>query len=129
MCGITGIICSHPITQRETLLSMRDALRHRGPDDAGYWWSADGCAGLAHRRLAIIDLSPGGHQPMLDHTGRYCVVFNGEIYNYRELKAELTDRGHSFRTSSDTEVLLESFREWGTECVSHFDGMFAFALY
>jgi asparagine synthase (glutamine-hydrolysing) len=104
-------------------------MRHRGPDDAGLWWSGDGRVGLAHRRLAIIDLSPTGHQPMADASGRLHVTHNGEIYNYRELRRELEARGHRFRTASDTEVILEAYREWGTDCLSRFDGMFAFALY
>jgi asparagine synthase (glutamine-hydrolysing) len=111
------------------LAAMRDTLCHRGPDDAGIWWAADRRVGLAHRRLAIIDLSPGGHQPMADVTGRLRITQNGEIYNYRELKRELEDRGHQFRTASDTEVILESYRAWGPECLVRLDGMFAFALY
>jgi asparagine synthase (glutamine-hydrolysing) len=111
------------------LAAMRDTLDHRGPDDAGIWWAADRCVGLAHRRLAIIDLSPGGHQPMADVTGRLWITQNGEIYNYRELRRELEGRGHRFRTASDTEVILESYRAWGPECLARLDGMFAFALY
>lgn len=108
---------------------MRDTLVHRGPDDAGSWWSPDGRVGLAMRRLAIIDLSPGGHQPMLDQSGRLCITFNGEIYNYRLLRRELEELGHTFRTASDTEVILEAFREWGEDCVARLNGMFAFGLY
>jgi asparagine synthase (glutamine-hydrolysing) len=107
----------------------RDSLRHRGPDDAGEWWSADACVGLGHRRLAIIDLSPGGHQPMQDKSGGLCIVFNGEIYNFADLRQELAALGHAFRTQSDTEVILAAYREWGADCLSRLNGMFAFALY
>ena len=108
---------------------MRDSMVHRGPDDSDVWWSPDRQVGLGHRRLAIIDLSPGGHQPMLDCRGELVITFNGEIYNYQELRRELQGRGHHFRTASDTEVILEAYREWGTACVSRFNGMFAFSLY
>ena len=111
------------------MLAGRDAMIHRGPDDAGEWWSADGRVGLAHRRLSIIDLSSAGHQPMRDKSGELSIVFNGEIYNYQELRAQLITKGHTFRSNSDTEVLLAAYREWGTECLSHLNGMFAFALY
>ena len=131
MCGIVGLTTASPLAahERAGLAGMRDTLRHRGPDDAGEWWSADGRVGLAHRRLAIIDLSPGGHQPMADVTGGLVIVFNGEIYNYRELRDELLAKGHTFRTQSDTEVILESYRAWGADCLAHLNGMFAFALY
>jgi asparagine synthase (glutamine-hydrolysing) len=104
-------------------------MRHRGPDDAGEWWSADGRAGLGHRRLSVIDLSPAGHQPMIGDEGGTIIVFNGEIYNFRELRDELIKRGHRFCSRTDTEVILAAYREWGVNCLSHLDGMFAFALY
>ena len=104
-------------------------MTHRGPDDAGEWWSADGRVGLAHRRLAIIDLSPAGHQPMHDASGMLSIIFNGEIYNFQDLRAQLMAKGHQFRSVSDTEVILAAYREWGIECLSHLNGMFAFALY
>jgi asparagine synthase (glutamine-hydrolysing) len=129
MCGIVGICGKEPIHSEELLVAMRDALRHRGPDDAGFWKSSDGAIMLGHRRLSIIDLSSGGHQPMSDACGRYTIVFNGEIYNYRELRDELVSFGHSFRTQSDTEVILEAYRRWGTGCVERLNGMFAFVLY
>src|SRR4051812_2009288 len=100
MCGIFGIVSPSRIEDRESLIACRDSLRHRGPDDSGVWWSDDGRIGLGHRRLAIIDLSPSGHQPMLDSLGKHCVVFNGEIYNFRELRAELGDLGHTFKSES-----------------------------
>jgi asparagine synthase (glutamine-hydrolysing) len=104
-------------------------MTHRGPDGAGEWWSRDGRVGLAHRRLAIIDLSPAGHQPMSDASGTLTIVFNGEIYNHTELRAELFAKGESFRSQSDTEVILAAYREWGTDCLLRLNGMFAFALY
>jgi asparagine synthase (glutamine-hydrolysing) len=104
-------------------------LSHRGPDDAGEWWSASGKVGLAHRRLAIIDISPGGHQPMHDAAGELVIVFNGEIYNFEELRAELASKGHVFRSRSDTEVVLSAYREWGSSCLAKLEGMFALAIY
>jgi asparagine synthase (glutamine-hydrolysing) len=129
MCGIAGIAARTPFNDRDLLVTMRDAMTHRGPDDAGVWWSEDGRVGLSQRRLAIIDLSPGGHQPMSDASGEFWITFNGEIYNYLELRETLVRRGHRFRTASDTEVILEAYRAWGTDCLDHLDGMFAFALY
>lgn len=129
MCGIVGIAVRDQSFDRASLIAMRDTMRHRGPDDAGLWWSADGCVGLAQRRLAIIDLSPNGHQPMLDAAGQLSITFNGEIYNYQELRRQLESRGHRFRTASDTEVVLEAYRAWGTDCLARLNGMFAFGLY
>lgn len=129
MCGIVGVASVGPVWDRDLLVKQRETMCHRGPDDAGLWWSSDGKVGLAHRRLAIIDLSPAGHQPMADCAGELEVILNGEIYNYRELREELRGRGHAFRTNSDTEVLLEAYREWGTSCLDHMLGMFAFGLY
>lgn len=129
MCGIIGIASQSPLQQRESLSLGRETMFHRGPDDAGEWWSRDGCVGVGHRRLAILDLSPAGHQPMHDVTGQLCCVFNGEIYNFLELRSELEAKGHRFCTRTDTEVILAAYREWGTECVLRFNGMFAFGLY
>lgn len=129
MCGIIGIASRVSIHDRHWIDAGRDAMRHRGPDDAGAWWSADGCTGLGHRRLAIIDLSPAGHQPMQDTSGKLCIIFNGEIYNFAELRQDLVAKGHSFRSQSDTEVILAAYREWGTDCLARLNGMFAFALY
>ena len=129
MCGIAGIYSRSPVSDKGLLVRMRDTLTHRGPDDAGAWWSPDSRLGLAHRRLSIIDLSPAGHQPMADQTGRLQIVFNGEIYNFQDLRSELEGRGHAFRSHSDTEVLLEAYREWGMDCLQHFNGAFAFCIY
>lgn len=104
-------------------------MMHRGPDDAGLWWLPNGCIGLAHRRLSIIDLSPAGHQPMTDQTGHVHIVFDGEIYNYQDLRRELESRGHTFRSHSDTEVLLKAYQQWGTDCLQHLNGAFAFGVY
>lgn len=129
MCGIVGIVSVKSISNRAWLVAGRDAMIHRGPDDAGEWWSKDGCAGLAHRRLSIIDLSPAGHQPMTDDSLGLAIVFNGEIYNFMELRSELASKGRVFRSHSDTEVILAAYSEWGTECLTRLNGMFAFALY
>jgi len=129
MCGIVGIVSTTPQHLRTWLAIGRDAMTHRGPDDAGEWWSADGRVGLAQRRLSIIDLSPAGHQPMHDASGALSIVFNGEIYNFSALRDELIAKGHGFLSRSDTEVILAAYREWGTECLARFNGMFAFALF
>ncbi|MGO9120632.1 MAG: asparagine synthase (glutamine-hydrolyzing) [Desulfomonilaceae bacterium] len=129
MCGIVGLASSAAFSNRDLILAQRDSLIHRGPDEAGVWWSPDSCVGLAHRRLSIIDLSPTGRQPMLDRKGELCITFNGEIYNFQELRKELAQLGHHFRSASDTEVLLEAYREWGIDCLERLNGMFAFGLY
>lgn len=129
MCGIVGIASCNTATGREWLSAGCAAMVHRGPDDSGLWWSTDGNVGLAHRRLAIIDLSPGGHQPMHDAANHLSIAFNGEIYNYLDLRDILKAKGHEFRTQSDTEVILAAYSEWGLECLSHLNGMFAIALY
>lgn len=113
----------------ESLLQMRETLRHRGPDDAGMWLSDDGRAGLAHRRLSILDLSEAGRQPMHDAEEKTWITFNGEIYNFKELRAELEQRGHRFFSATDTEVLLAAYREWKEDCLNRLNGMFAFALF
>ena len=104
MCGIAGIANQSEAVAPDLLTAMRDSMRHRGPDDAGLWTSKDGTVGLAHRRLAIIDTSQGGHQPMQDVSGKLCITYNGEIYNYQELRKELEARGHGFRTFSHTSI-------------------------
>lgn len=129
MCGIIGIAACNAEINRAMLIAGRDEMLHRGPDDAGIWWSQDGRVGLGHRRLSILDLSPSGHQPMQDTSGVNTIVFNGEIYNHSELRMLLRERGHSFHSNSDTEVILAAYQEWGVDCVSHLSGMFAFALY
>jgi len=129
MCGINGFAGAPTVAGTHWLQIGRDTMRHRGPDDAGDWYSADGRVGLGHRRLSIIDLSPGGHQPMRDPLGELSIVFNGEIYNYLDLRAELQRLGHAFRSHSDTEVILVAYRQWGVDCLDRLNGMFAFGLY
>jgi len=129
MCGIVGIASQHSVPDRSILVIARDTMAHRGPDDAGQWWSNGGDVGFGHRRLAIIDLSAAGHQPMLDASGELCIVFNGEIYNYRELRVALEGRGCVFRTESDTEVLLQLYAAKGVAMVKQLRGMFAFGLW
>ena len=129
MCGLVGVASRRAQTSRDWLAVGNQEIQHRGPDDSGEWWSAHQKVGLAHRRLSIIDLSPAGHQPMLDATGALTIVFNGEIYNYRELQAELHQLGYAFKSSGDTEVILAAYQVWGLECLSRFNGMFAFALF
>jgi asparagine synthase (glutamine-hydrolysing) len=136
MCGIAAYFAyggNAPAIDRTALIGVSAAMSRRGPVAAGEWVSADGRLGLAHRRLAIIDLSADGLQPMALHEGcsepSLVVTFNGEIYNYRELRTRLTGRGHAFRTNSDTEVLLHLYKEHGLDMVEHLRGMFAFALW
>jgi asparagine synthase (glutamine-hydrolysing) len=129
VCGIAGIIGLEPRITR-----MLDAVEHRGRDDQGVWTSEpidqnNRRACLGHRRLAIIDPSPAGHEPMLSHNGRYVLTFNGEIYNYRELREQLSAIGHRFRTATDAEVLLAAIVEWGWDAMDHLNGMFAFAVW
>jgi asparagine synthase (glutamine-hydrolysing) len=126
VCGIAGYAGDF----EEALLGrMSAAIAHRGPDDAGSWHSGERGVGLAHRRLSIIDLSPRGHQPMWDATRSVCIVYNGEIYNYRELRSELAADGYAFRSHSDTEVLLNLYLRDGDKLFDRLNGIFAFALY
>ncbi|MCO5233323.1 MAG: asparagine synthase (glutamine-hydrolyzing) [Chitinophagales bacterium] len=124
MCGISGII-SHQV-EEEGLKKSASTLSHRGPDDQGIYISNNSHIGLAHRRLSLIDLSKTGHQPMT--VQHLTIIFNGEIYNYRELQKELESQGAQFRSSSDTEVILWAYLFWGAACLSKFKGMFAFAI-
>ncbi|HXX00169.1 MAG TPA: asparagine synthase (glutamine-hydrolyzing), partial [Candidatus Acidoferrales bacterium] len=126
MCGIAGLMNGG---SAELLGRMNDIIAHRGPDDAGLKWFDDACSGMAQRRLSIIDLSPGGHQPMRDDTGDLWIVFNGEIYNYKELGEEVRAQGVHLRSSSDTEILLYAYKIWGEDCLQKLNGMFAFAIY
>lgn len=131
MCGIAGVVGVRGGGRADEaeLLALRDAQAHRGPDDAGLWLSPDARVGLAHRRLSIIDLSEAGHQPMASADGQIHIVFNGEIYNYRDLREQLEARGVVFHTESDTEVLLHGYRVWGEGLLTRARGMFAFALH
>ena len=132
MCGIAGSIQQGLTSSdwKKLLEAMTRVLVHRGPDDGGFWVDEQAGVGLGHRRLSIIDLSPAGKQPMVSACGRYVVSFNGEIYNFLELRQELEGLKHSFRGHSDTEVLLAAVSQWGLEkAVERFNGMFAFALW
>ena len=147
MCGIAGLMdFSRRGSIQDSLRAMTTLAAHRGPDDEGIaLFGSDGrcysgnnfqgqsdafcTVGLGHRRLSIIDLSPAGHQPMSDASGRYWIVYNGEVYNYLELKAELQQSGQSFHTRTDTEVILQAFIAWGPQCLRRFNGMWAFAIY
>lgn len=128
MCGIAGILdLEGRLVQDEEVARMIGSILHRGPDDSGVW--SQGPVGLANARLAILDLSQAGHQPMRSDDGRFVLVYNGELYNFRALAAELERLGHEFRSTSDTEVVLHAFEEWGERCVDRFNGMFAFGVW
>lgn len=128
MCGIAGIIQTAPASQATLIRNMTASLAHRGPDDETYWQNESGNVSLGHCRLSIIDLSSNGAQPM-HYLDRYTIIHNGEIYNYPELKKELSAAGYTFRSNSDTEVILAAYAHWEEDCVDHFDGMFAFAIW
>ena len=127
MCGICGIynLDGRPV-DRNLLARMNSTLAHRGPDDEGYY--VDESIGLGHRRLSIIDLNTG-RQPIFNEDGTKVIIFNGEIYNFSDIKKELEKAGHQFRTKTDTEVIVHGYEQWGTDCVSHLRGMFAFAIW
>ncbi len=131
MCGIAGIVGSNLSGDKleELLRGFERDLHHRGPDDCGFFVSKDGGAGLVNTRLAILDLSSAGHQPMHSSDGRYTIVFNGEIYNFEELRAELSEEGESFVSHSDTEVILKMYARYGPDCVREFAGMFGIAIW
>ncbi|HEV2829020.1 MAG TPA: asparagine synthase (glutamine-hydrolyzing) [Pyrinomonadaceae bacterium] len=131
MCGIAGLVSLNP---ERRIAAMLETIEHRGRDDEGIWTSetfdeASSRVSLGHRRLAIIDTSKAGHQPMVSADGRYVLTFGGEIYNFRELREQLKSKGHVFRTQTDTEVLLSAFAQWGKECLPRLNGMFHFAIW
>ncbi len=128
MCGIAGIYHKDGRPASLAVLKrMTDIIAHRGPDGEGHY--TDGCAGLGHRRLAVIDLTPAGHQPIANEDGQVILSYNGEIYNFQELRLELESLGHRFHSRTDSEVVTHAYEEWGVECVERFNGMFAFALW
>jgi asparagine synthase (glutamine-hydrolysing) len=131
MCGICGVVAYgwRAGVDRDVLLRMRDAMAHRGPDDAGDWLSTDGRVALGHRRLSIVDLSAAGRQPMSNEDGTVRIVFNGEIYNHAELRSELEQRGHRYRSATDTETLVHLYEELGEDMLPRLRGMFAFAIW
>ena len=129
MCGIVGYASPKTNPEKEWLENALILLKHRGPDDSGVWISDCERIGLGHTRLSILDLSISGHQPMMDSSKKTTIIFNGEIYNYLQLKEILVGQGYLFNTTTDTEVLLASWDLWGVDCVKKFKGMFAFAIY
>lgn len=131
MCGVCGIMAWGPGVRcdLETVVRMRDALVHRGPDDAGSFTSPDQRVALGHRRLSIIDLTPAGHQPMSNEDGSVWITYNGEVYNHVALRRELESRGHTFRSATDTEAIVHLYEDEGPRCVERLDGMFAFAIW
>ena len=128
MCGIAGIIGASRVKEK-SVVDMTELMVHRGPDASGFWTSKNGLVSLGHRRLSIIDLSDRAAQPMTDKDGRLTLTYNGEIYNFVELRNRLQQHGCIFTSNSDTEVVLQSYRIWGEDCVNEFNGMFAFAIY
>jgi len=128
VCGIAGIfnLNGEPVSP-VLLRKMTDVMAHRGPDGEGFY--TDSFVGLGHRRLAILDLSPAGHQPMATTSNEHVITYNGEVYNFRELRAELEALGHQFRSKSDTEVVLYAYKQWGAKCLGKFNGHFAFAIW
>jgi asparagine synthase (glutamine-hydrolysing) len=134
MCGIVGFVTSRSIVTPDLIAGMASTLAHRGPDDAGHWLDQESGIALGHRRLSIVDLSPNGHQPMRSRRGRYVITFNGEIYNFQDIRAELESGAGAgripWRGHSDTEVMLEAIETWGFDAaLRKFSGMFAFALW
>jgi asparagine synthase (glutamine-hydrolysing) len=129
MCGIAGIYDSKHSSDAALLKQMADSIAHRGPDGEGFAFFNDCGISLAHRRLAIIDVSERGHQPMFDSSGRYCIVYNGELYNFQALRNDLQKRGYQFRSDSDTEVVINAYAEFGESCLDLFNGEFAFCIF
>lgn len=127
MCGIAGLLDWEAPADERIVLAMTERMRHRGPDASGL--VSLGPLALGHRRLSVIDVSESNNQPLFDSSGRLAIVYNGEIYNFREIRRELEGRGARFRTQGDTEVILESYKVWGDRCLDRFNGMFAFALW
>ena len=129
MCGIAGYYSINENLEPSLLKTMTDAIQHRGPDSDGFYH--DSKAGLGHRRLSIIDLTTAANQPMFSHNNRYVMVFNGEVYNFKELSSQVRVKNDSFyyKTNSDTEVVIEAFNKWGVDFVNRLNGMFAIAIY
>ncbi len=129
MCGIVGLINHNKLVNKEVIVAMRDALRHRGPDGEGLYFSKNGQVALGHRRLTLIDLSERGSQPMCNEDGTIWLTYNGEIYNFPELRVELENLGHRFSSEADSEVIIHGYEQWGTEILQRLKGMFAFGLW
>ena len=129
MCGIIGTLNFCSAVDTKKLEEMRDTMPYRGPDDNGVWISEDGLCGLGHLRLSILDPTPAGHQPRIESSGRFVISYNGEVYNYIEIREELEAKGYTFETGTDTEVILSAYVEWGQACLQRFNGMFAIAIF
>lgn len=129
MCGIIGTLNFCSAVDTKKLEEMRDTMPYRGPDDNGVWISEDGLCGLGHLRLSILDPTPAGHQPRIESSGRFVISYNGEVYNYIEIREELEAKGYTFETGTDTEVILCAYVEWGQACLQRFNGMFAIAIF
>ena len=129
MCGIAGIASNKVELDKEIVVQMNEHQIHRGPDGSGVWSSKEKNVHFAHRRLSIIDLSDAGVQPMQSHDERYVITYNGEIYNYQELKEKCVQKGSNFSSKTDTEVIIEYIRHFGTDGIKDFRGMWAFGLY
>ena len=129
MCGIAGLISRNfRLVSKQRLQSATQCLRHRGPEAEGFWMNDENTTALAHLRLSIIDLSQKAAQPM-HYLDRYCIVHNGELYNYLELRRQLQEKGYSFKSQSDTEVIVAAYDAYKELCLQQFDGMFAFAIW
>src|SRR3989338_8406513 len=131
MCGIAGKIywSGEARVRKDDIHRMNDRIKHRGPDDEGIYINPTDNVGLGHRRLAIIDLSPAGHQPMSNEDGTVWIVFNGEIYNFQSLRLDLERKGHKFKSNTDTEAIIHLWEEHGEQCLQYLRGMFAFAIW
>ncbi|MGD9036477.1 MAG: asparagine synthase (glutamine-hydrolyzing), partial [Syntrophobacterales bacterium] len=130
MCGIVGFKSIREFQAlQESLSEATSRLAHRGPDDSGLFFDERCCVGLGHRRLSVIDLSKAGQQPMSSEDGKVHIVYNGEVYNYREIRDSLEAQGHEFRSETDTEVILKGYLQWGVECLQKFIGMFSLAIW
>jgi asparagine synthase (glutamine-hydrolysing) len=129
MCGILGTLNFTNAVDAERMAVMRSTMSYRGPDSNGLWVSDNGYCGLAHLRLSILDPTPAGHQPRVEESGRFVISYNGEVYNYIEIRVELEQKGYTFESGTDTEVILQAYVEWGISCLSRFNGMFAIAIF
>jgi len=128
MCGILGIKSTVGAVDQNKLHVMRDTMPYRGPDSVGLWFDDEEKIGLAHLRLSILDPTPAGHQPRVEAAHNCVISYNGEVYNYLEIRTELETKGYTFETGSDTEVVLKAYLEYGHDCLKYFNGMFAIAI-
>ena len=129
MCGISGIWHFKNKVNQQIIKPFNNALKHRGPDGEGYYFDNESNLSLGHRRLSILDLSDRGRQPMNYLNGRYCITYNGELFNFIELKEELQRKGYTFFSNTDTEIIPAAYDYWGIDCLNKFNGMWAFAIW